>query len=165
MKELLLTQSKVAFIDDEDFERVNKYKWRYAKSKKWNSAYAYGYNTFQHADNQNRRTLPLHRFILGLSPDDKRVVDHIDGNGLNNLRANLRIATRSQNMANSKVRSSSTYKGVYSLKDRKAFKATITKNRISTHLGYFPTAIEAARAYDQKAKELFGEFAALNFPT
>lgn len=139
------------------------------------------------------KTLMLHRYLLDLDCQDtykSLVIDHIDGNGLNNCRSNLRTCDRSQNSCNKKLRSNSKtgYKGVtyisssksykkYKKKDgtishyindsnpKKPWKAYITPKggkRIS--IGYYETAEEAAKAYDEKAKQLFGEYAKVNFP-
>ena len=94
------------------------------------------------------------------------VVDHIDGNGLNNRKSNLRICTKAQNVHNSRPRTntSSKYKGVFWNKANKKWSATIHKGDKWTYIGGFDDEKEAARAYDRKAAEFFGEFAYLNFP-
>jgi hypothetical protein len=125
-------------------------------------------------------TLMLHRYLLDLDCEDtytSPVIDHIDGNGLNNCRSNLRLCDRSQNSCNKKLRSNSStgYKGVayryssYVRKDgtptpsKKPWTAYIKpKNSKRITIGYYETAEEAAKAYDEKAKELFGQFARLN---
>ena len=106
----------------------------------------------------------LHRLILGLKPGDPNV-DHKDGNGLNNLRNNLRLATQSQNCMNrQKTWGISKYKGVSWDKDVNKWRSHIAKNGSQICLGRYISEIEAAEAYDKKAIELFGEFARLNFP-
>jgi hypothetical protein len=97
------------------------------------------------------------------------IVDHINGNGLDNRKENLRVVTVVENARNSrgKVRSrKSQYKGVSFCIGRKSpWRATIEAGgHGQKHLGYFSTEEEAARAYDQAAAEVFGEFAFLNFP-
>ena len=93
------------------------------------------------------------------------VVDHIDGNGLNNRRSSLRICTHRQNMWNSRPRGKgSKYKGVCWDKSRKRWIVVVRRGDLHIHLGRFDDEVEAARAYDRKAFELFGEFAYLNFP-
>jgi hypothetical protein len=104
----------------------------------------------------------MHQLILRT-----KYIDHIDGNGLNNTRGNLRIATTKQNTWNRKKRTiptSSKYKGVSVIKGRDRWQCRIYANGTRFFLGYFASEIEAARAYDKKAIELFGEFARLNFP-
>jgi len=92
-------------------------------------------------------------------------VDHIDGNGLNNTRANLRICTYQQNVCNCKSRGGdSKYKGISWDKRSKKWRAKIRYNSKDKHLGVFEDEIEAAREYDREAAKLFGEFAYLNFP-
>ena len=95
------------------------------------------------------------------------VVDHIDGNGLNNRKSNLRVCTQAQNSLNSRPRrnSSSRYKGVSFYKRDKIWQAQIFYNFRTINIGRFDDEIEAALAYDRKAAELFGEFAYLNFKT
>ena len=94
------------------------------------------------------------------------VVDHIDRNGLNNCRANLRLCTAAQNMRNivSNVGATSRYKGVHWNKRMKRWAAAIQFEKKKYHLGYFTDQIAAAKAYDKKAGQLHRQFACLNFP-
>lgn len=160
MKEIILTQGKVALVDDEDFEELNKYKWYAYKSR--NTFYAgrklrLGVN--------KKRIVIMHRELLGLK-DSKLKGDHIDHNGLNNQKYNLRIATNAENCKNQMPRKgfSSKYKGVCWHKRDKMWNANIRINERQKHLGYFDNEIEAAKAYDAMAKLHFREFACLNFP-
>jgi hypothetical protein len=100
-----------------------------------------------------------------MNPPEGMVVDHINGNGLNNRRSNMRNCTRAQNSANRRPKrgAASPYKGVFPRPDGK-FEASICHDGRKQYLGRFENEIEAARAYDKKAKELHGEFAYLNFP-
>jgi len=156
MKEIKLTQGFVALVDDEDFERVNAIKWHVYKSK--HTSYAIG----AIYPNGKQKSIWIHQVIM--NPYDRNIIiDHKDHNGLNCQKYNLRKCTRSQNCQNKKLISNckSEYKGVTKSKYR--FRSRITKDKILVHIGYFKTEIEAAKAYDIKAKELFGEFALINF--
>jgi len=113
----------------------------------------------------------IHRWIMekvtGQDIPRERVVDHIDGNPLNNSLENLRIATKKENAQNKKLLSSkntSGYKGVYFDKGIKKYRAQITAHNVHYHLGSHACPKQAAKAYDKKARELFGEFAKVNFP-
>lgn len=111
-------------------------------------------------------TLMMHRLLMGVT-DRSTHVDHRDHDGLNNQRANLRLASRSQNMANQRKRSrptSSQYKGVYWSNTYEIWVAEITGPGGRKYLGRFPDEVSAALAYDVAAIELFGEFAHLNNP-
>ena len=93
------------------------------------------------------------------------LVDHIDRNSLNNRRGNLRLCTPSQNILNTRgKKGTSKYKGVWWNTKKNKWLAMITSKGRHFHLGFFDEEIEAAKAYDRKAVELFGEFAYLNFP-
>ena len=113
-------------------------------------------------DNGRKHSVFLHRFVV--DPDPGWVVDHIDGDGLNNTRANLRICTGADNARNRRLhRNNSTgYRGVYAR--GLGFDARIRHEGRLLFLGTFPTAEEAGRVRDQAALEYFGEFASLNFP-
>lgn len=152
--EILLTQGKVAVINAADWQIVAPYSWVANQvDGRW---YAVSRDGGGH-------TL-MHRLIVGAASGLD--VDHWDRDGLNNRRHNLREATRSQNMANVPIRAGnkSGYKGVSWHSGAKKWRATIKQNYRQVHLGFYADASDAARAYDAKAIELFGEFAHLNFP-
>lgn len=142
-------------VDDED-AHWSKFKWYAMRSKHTN------YAVREHSTNV---FILLHRVITG-APAGMHV-DHRDGDGLNNCRSNLRLATPTQNIANSRLRkpNSSGYRGVSWIKRRSLWQSQVTFHRRAILLGTFVDAEEAARAYDAKARELFGEFARLNFPS
>lgn len=104
----------------------------------------------------------VHRLVMGSPPED---IDHKNGNKLDSRKRNLRLVTESENGANAKTRKDSTsnFKGVHFFERDKTWQAQITQNYEKIHVGYFSSAEDAARAYDSKAKELFGRFAKLNF--
>ena len=156
MKLLPLTKGYFSKVDDEDFERLIKHKWCVVKKRTGSNIYA--------QMQVGKKKYSLHRFILGLT-DPQVLVDHINGDSLDNRRENLRACTAAENTRNrAPLRKNATgFKGVSRTASGK-FLAEIKKHKKRYRLGRFKTAGEAARAYDAKAKELFGEFAYLNFP-
>jgi hypothetical protein len=155
-KVIPLTQGKVAIVDPEDFERLKQYNWCAVKGvQTW---YAYTLTA-------DGKRLSMHRLVA--NAPKRMVVDHINHNGLDNRKSNVRLCTKKQNSQNIRPRKgcSSRYKGVFKPKDRNSFRAIICHNGKHIHLGYFKEEIDAAKAYDLKARELFGEFAYLNFPS
>jgi hypothetical protein len=148
-----LTQGKLAIVDAADYERVSPFNWSVSVSGKR----TYAYRAL------NGRKIALHRFLL--DPPKGMVVDHIDRDGLNNRRSNLRVCTQHQNMLNSGPRGkSSRFKGVCWDRFRRRWVVHVCFNGKNLFLGAFTDEAEAARAYDRKACELFGEYAYLNFP-
>lgn len=161
MKTIELTKGKIALVDDEDFERVSKLKWYPVCGARYASTVLYRYlgkYKYQHIN------IRLHRFIMGLTQRDIMDVDHINHNGLDNRKTNLRICSRSQNSANSRLSKDSTsgFKGVYWHAPRRKWRARICKDGKRINLGTFADKKDAALAYNNKAMELFGEFACLN---
>jgi hypothetical protein len=159
VKEIALTQGKAAIVDDEDFEFVSQFKWHacgrggsrwYARRK----VGVLGQPVF----------LKLHNALV--TPGPAEVVDHINHDGLDNRRSNLRICTRQENGWN-KLRpanNTSGFKGVSWHADRQLWRAVVHISRRQKYIGSFDTAEQAARAYDTAAVALFGAFAHLNFP-
>jgi len=160
--EIQLTRGQRAIVDDFNFERVSALKW-YCYPKKTGKFYAARHETY----NGKRVTVQMHDFVFG-ERDRSLEIDHLDGNSLNNTLSNLRLCTRSENNRNRGPQKNnlSGYKGVTTVKRKKGdkFKAKIEFNGEKISLGYYPTPELAARAYDRKARELFGEFARCNFP-
>lgn len=158
MKRLLLRAGKFALVDDRDFVWASEFKWHLITSPRSRTSYA-----ARHDPENHSRLILLHRQVLG-EPSGK--VDHIDRNGLNCCRENLRRATNSQSAHNVGLRSdnSSGYKGVSWDSQYKKWQAGIQVNYRRIRLGRFSSRRGAARAYDAAAIEFHGEFARLNFP-
>lgn len=159
-KEIPLSKGLVALVDDDDFE------WLVANGP-WHAASLDGRVYAVHTEFEAPRTfraLRMHKLLI----PGVRYVDHINRNSLDNRRCNLRAATASQNAQNRRRRADSKwpYKGIRGISDSRPnpWLASITLAGKTTHLGTFPTAELAARAYDAAAIENFGEFAAINFP-
>jgi hypothetical protein len=158
MKLIPLTQDKFAQVDDSDFEYLNQWKW-YA-DKHGNTYYA-------RRDSYNkgkRESIYMHCLIM--NPSEGIEPDHMDHNGLNCQRHNMRNCTRHQNTMNTTATGISKYLGVGVCStgvNKGHITAQIHKNGKKIHLGNFKTEESAALAYDTKARELFGEFANLNF--
>lgn len=152
MKEIPLTQGKVALVDAKDYSRVAQHSW-YADRHE---------NNFYAACRIEGRKTYLHNFVLG-----ERGVHHKDGNGLINCRHNLVPATQQEN-SRAKCRkapgATSQYRGVSWLPRLAKWHAQIYTGQRQCYLGVFKSEVAAARAYDAAASKFFGEFAALNFP-
>lgn len=154
--EIKLTQGYFAIIDDEDYHLIKNHKWHVRISPKIKIKYATA--TVQ-LGNQKFKIISMHRVLLGLT-DPQICVDHIDHDGLNNRRINLRTCSKKQNNQHRRPspNSASKYLGV-----------TIGGNKWQStlagkYLGRFKEEIDAAKAYDKAALEYYGEFAYLNFP-
>jgi len=150
-----LTQGKFAIVDAEDYYRLVEFRWHTTT----------GANTFYAvASPPGEKKITMHRMIM--DAPGHLVVDHIDHNGLNNCKTNLRLCTTAQNNHNCspKKGTSSKYKGVGWNKGKKRWVAMVRFNNKIHFLGHFENEIDAARAYDKKAADLFGEFGHLNFP-
>lgn len=148
-----LSQGKMAFIDEVDYESICAYKWFAYKNK----------NTWYAARNQGDTMISMHRAILNVTQRNI-IVDHKDGNGLNNMRINLRICTTGQNLCNRLPHKNkkSKYLGVFWDAERNKWRCAIREKGHLHFVGRFDVESEAATAYNVKAIELHGEFARLN---
>lgn len=167
-KQIPLTKGKFALVDDEDFEFLSQWKWHFNNRYACRCIYTYADGVERKQKNRKQIRIFMHREIMN-PPSDKEI-DHINRCGLDNRKSNLRICTREQNARNSLPSSyagkdkESIYKGVYLRKDRnkKWVSYIMGKNKKTIYIGGFYSEIEAAIAYNAKAKQLFGEFALLN---
>lgn len=158
MKEIALSQQGknkgkfVALVDDEDYDRLNQFRW--FVNDKGNCLYV-------RRRAKDKTEMP--KFLL--DPQEGMVINHIDGNGLNNQKSNLRICTRAEccRRRSKSANKSSIYKGVSWHKINKRWISQICIDGKYKHLGYFSTQLRAAKAYDRAAKKYHKEFANLNF--
>ena len=155
MKRIPLTQGKFAIVDDDMYEYLNQWKW-----------HATSTNGGYYAVRSTRVSrISMHREILRLRKGDGIHTDHKNRNTLDNRKCNLRACTCHENNCNRvpRTNTSSQFKGVYRCRNR--WEAGIRKYGKRIYLGKFISEIQCAKAYDRAAKELFGEFAWLNFPS
>lgn len=158
-----LGKGRVCVIDEADLTLIKPYEWRS------NGRYAHGFipigkNGMKRGIiRTNKSRVWMHRLIMGAKDTDPEV-DHIDGNGLNNSRSNLRFASRSQNSANSKdkPRKLTPYRGLG--KNHSGWMAKITVNYTQIYGGTYKHEYNAAQAYNFLAEEYFGQFARFNTP-
>jgi hypothetical protein len=163
MKKIPLSRGMTTIIDDEDFERVSQFKWSVTCHKERTPPDYYARRAVWQPETRKSITVLLHRFILNAPPD--KHVDHINGDGLDNRRANLRLVTPAQNQQNLKRRrGASGFRGVQYDERKRRHYARIKVNNQKIWLGFFDNAEEAARAYDAAAVKHHGEYAQLNFP-
>lgn len=148
-----LTRGKFAIVDPEDYNLLSRCKWCAVKDS----------NTYYAVRSRQNKQIRMHREIMKVPKH--LVCDHINHNGLDNRKNNLRICTKQQNTHNQKPRKTGTskYKGVDWNKRQRKWRARIYYESRCHYLGYFNNEIDAAKAYDKKARELFKEFACLNF--
>jgi hypothetical protein len=153
-KSIPLSQGKITLVDDEDYDYLNQWKWTYFTNS--NCEYA--------ARNQDKKAILMHRVILG-DPfcNNGLDTDHINRDGLDNRKINLRFCTHQQNQWNrGKFKNNkSGFIGVYY--ERGKWRASSRANHTHTFIGYFDTAEEASQAYKQFVLKAYGEFAETNF--
>lgn len=156
MKEIKLTKNQISIVDDEDYEKLNQYKWHSVGINMY-----YAQRTVHNKG--NKYNIKLHREIMNVT-DSKIHIDHINGNSLDNRKENLRVCSNAENSRNSKIKNSNLYglKGIRFNKINKNWNAQITVNYKQIHLGCFKTKEEAAIAYNDAAIKYHGEFAKVN---
>ena len=154
MRIIPVGHGKFTKVDDDMYDNFAKHAWRILGGKKKNKYVA--------RRDDYVGTILMHRVVVGAKKGE--IVDHIDNDGFNNQRSNLRICTHAENMHNSRIHKNnkSGYKGVSITTWGNKYRATIIFNKKSIYIGSYLTPREAAIAYDKKAVELFGKFANLN---
>ena len=153
VREIQLSQGQVALVDDEDYERLSQCKWWAQYDKKGDRFYARCH--ILGTKNAIRR---MHRVVCNAPPE--MVVDHINGDGLDNRRANLRVCTQAENVRNAKPRKGATsrFKGVSWHKTTRKWQARITSGGTLIHLGLFTTEEKAHDAYCNASEKYHGKF-------
>jgi hypothetical protein len=151
VKRIPIAGGFIAYVDAADYPQISRHRWRMV---------GWGYA----GRHEKGKLIFMHREIM--KPPEGKVVDHISGNRLDNTRANLHNCTPAENNRNRGKHqgTSSQYLGVFYHKPTGKWLASIAIGGKRKHLGYFDDEIDAARAYDRKAVECFGESARLNFP-
>ena len=158
MRLIPLTCGQQAMVDDDDYERITQHRWQAVLSPRKTRA-----DVYYAVTSLNKKSVSMHKFIIG-SVANGFQIDHKDCNPLNNQKANLRLATASQQGANRRVISGLGFKGVARGSNHYPYYSYICVQGQSIFLGRFVSAEAAARAYDAAAIKYFGEFARLNFP-
>lgn len=157
LKITLTHGEKFTIVDAADYNLIKGFRWAYHPR-------GYAVTGQQKLASWHKKHVFLHDYLM--RPPRDFCVDHIDGNGLNNTRANLRVCTHSENHGNKRKLkgASSKYKGVSWCNTYNKWVALVCCKGKQYHCGRFSSEIKAALAYDTRAKELFGEFALTNFP-
>jgi hypothetical protein len=159
-RRIRLTRREFAIVDAGDYHRLARYKWHAMKGAKTFYAARWG----PRADGRKRKFYQMHREIVHIPPG--MVCDHINGNGLDNRKANVRAVTLAQNRWNSpksRAKSRSKFKGLAWDKKDKRWEVRISVNGRRIYIGRFKDELQAAKAYDKAASKYHGRFASLNF--
>lgn len=159
MKKIKLSTGHYTLVDDVDFERLSQYRWQlHSGGYAFRAAYIPASKSI--TGKKRRKTVYMHRLIMD-NPENK-MIDHINKDKLDNRRTNLRVVTASQNQMNSRRRQASGFKGVYYVKERNIYRVILGFKHKAKTVGWFKNKIEAAKAYNSAALELYGEYAELN---
>lgn len=161
MQEVPLSKGKIAIIDDEDFELVSQHKWSATEPGHRRCIYA---RTNLKGEDGRYYTERMHRLILGLKKGDGKIVDHINGNGLDNRRTNLRVSSYSDNAANVPIHKGNTsgYKGVWFRKNRGTWKTEVRRNGKTVYNSSSHCIHLAAQKYNDNAVKIHGGSVWLN---
>ena len=165
MASIQLVSGETVLVDDEDLAVVGQFDWSMKTGRRYNG-HIWSYPGTGVLVNKKARFLYLHRLVMGAKWGDGSTIDHKNGNVLDARKLNLRFCSHGQNICNQRAKTksankSSRFHGVYA--KRKGWIAQIRCNKKKYELGYFKDERQAAEAYDMAAKELHGEYAALNF--
>ena len=158
MKEIPLTKGQVALVDDEDYESISCFTWQ----ARFSGDRPYAQRNLRPGSRARKgMKISMHRQILCLTPDDKRIVDHINRNSVDNRRSNLRIVTHRENAWNrtKSSRGNNYYKGVSKCTYQKMWMARIAAAGKRFYLGRFTSPEKAHAAYCEASKSLHGEYA------
>jgi len=159
-RKIPLTKGKFAIVDPEDYQRLRKYKWYARKSPHT----FYAVRSITNGKKRPRKNMYMHHLVIDIP--EGLYADHINHNGLDNRKANLRLATRTQNIWHRrkfKSPSRSKFIGVDWASDMKCWRARIRVNGKRIYIGSFKNESDAAKAYDRAAIKYHGQFAVLNF--
>ena len=160
MQYIELTDGKEVLVDDEDAPALELWAWSFITKK---SGGGYAYRDVKHPTTRKRTRKLMHREIMNAPKG--LLVDHIDGNGLNNQRSNLRLVTPTQNKQNqtaSRKDKKSGFKGVSWCPSKNSWRVSITVNGVNRTLGYFKDIQLGKEAYNRAALEAFGVYARVN---
>jgi hypothetical protein len=164
MKEIISRNKYIILVDDEDYEWLNKYTWRVRKSPSGTKFYAYTQSKKKYLGG----VTTMHRLVLGLIREKRKleIVDHINRDGLDNRKENLRKVTKQQNEMNSDIRKNNKtgYKGVSFRKDTRKYRSYIAIDGKQINLGCYNLPEDAAIAHDKEVLKLFPNHAYTNFP-
>ncbi len=157
MRTIQLTRSQITIVDDADYDQLVVHEWKAYRDHRTGKYYA--------GRRSQGRVITLASAVLGTPPAGLEI-DHKNGDGLLNTRSNLRFATRTEQQRNRRKQKNNTsgFKGVDWFKKLHKWRAKIKVNRVQRLIGYYDSKEAAAKAYDNQALELFGDFAVLNFP-
>lgn len=158
MKEIELSQSKVALVSDEDYEYLMQWKWKYVSSGSKKTGYAVRYVYEGVVDGKTKnKTVMMHREVAKrMNLDLTHLIDHRDRNGLNNSRENLRSATNKQNQENCTFRNNTSgHRGVSWCKKRRKWSAKIQHNKVRYSLGYYENKDDAVKARKEAEKKYY----------
>lgn len=156
MKEILLTKGYVAIVDDDMYDDLSQYKWRVQEGK--HTCYAVRAKMIL----GKRYSISMHRYVLDCI-NLRMCVDHVNDNGLDNRKSNLRICSYSDNQHNKRsFHGTSVHKGIFFHSKRNKWRAQICFDNKTCYIGDYDSETDAAMAYNRSALQKFGEFARLN---